>query len=112
MTQRHYLSAATFAGVSAVLHLIALPVGGFVTALVPAILGAAIWAPVAWGLLGQRRLVAWLGFLLALMGSCGALWITLGAAPGLNTWLWGSILVADLLIAVSLFRVLWAPSPA
>lgn len=112
MTRRHYLSAATFAGLSAALHLVALPAGGFSTALVPATLGTAIWALVAWGLMNRLRPFAWPGFLLALMGSCGALWITLGMEPGILLALWGSILVADLLIALSLFRILWTPPPA
>lgn len=101
---RRYLAAATFAGISAVMHLAALPFGG---PIVPAIVGAAIWAALALGLYRESRTVAYLGFLMGLFGIAGALSFAMMASAGLLQWVWGSIIVADGCVAVTLFALLW-----
>ena len=106
---RRYLPPATFAAVSAALHLIALPVSG---PLLPAALGAMIWAALAYGLFRAFRAVAYLAFLMGLFGIIAALSIAMGLPVGLGQWIWFTILAADGLVAVTLFFLLWTPRAA
>lgn len=108
---RRYLAAATLAALSAVLHLIVLPLGGFEANLGPSIIGAVIWAVLAFGLSRGSRFTAYAAFLIALVGISGALSVVLVASGGFAQWVWIGILIADLMVAVTLFTLLWRPRP-
>ena len=104
---RRYLPPATFAALSAILHVIALLLSGFSTNLGPSIVGAVIWAALAFGLFREVRVIAYLAFLMALVGISAALGIAMGAASGPVQWTWVAIVGADALVAVTLFTLLW-----
>lgn len=107
---RRYLSATGLAALSAVLHVIALPLGGFEASLGLAIIGAAIWAALALGLWQGFRFMAYLAFVMALIGISGALSVVV-TSLGLEQGVWSAILVTDVLIALTLFILLWRPRP-
>lgn len=109
---RRYLPAATFAALSAALHLIALLLSGFAANLGPAILGALIWAALAYGLSRGSRMVAYVAFLMALIGISAALSVVMTTPAGPVQWVWISIMAADALVAVTLFALLWRARPA
>ena len=107
MMDRRYLAAATFAGIGAALHLIALALSGFADNYVASLLGGAIWAVLAVGLSRGARLFAYLTFLMALFGISAALGIVMATPSGPAQWAWISIMVADGLVAFTLFALLW-----
>lgn len=104
---RRYISAATLAALSAILHVIALPLSGFAANLGPAIIGAGVWAVLAFGLFRGARGIAYIAFLMALIGISGALSVVMTTPAGLVQWVWISIILADALVAVTLFMLLW-----
>ncbi|MBL4628875.1 MAG: hypothetical protein JKY00_12735 [Roseicyclus sp.] len=106
---RRYLAAATFAGIGAALHLIALALSGFADNYVASLLGGAIWFALAFGLLRGWRSIAYLTFLMALFGISAALSIVMVTPSGPVQWAWISIMVADGLVAFTLFALLWRP---
>lgn len=104
---RRYLPPATFAALSAILHVIALLLSGFTANVGPSVVGALIWVTLAFGLLREVRTVAYLAFLMALVGISAALSIAMGTPTGPVQWTWIAIIVADALVAVTLFLLLW-----
>lgn len=108
---RRFIAAATFATISAVLHLIALLLSGFVANLVASLFGALIWAVLAYGLSRHARWVAYPGFLMGLIGFCTAFAIVLAGVPGPLLTVWIGIMIADALAAVTLFMLLWRSRP-
>lgn len=108
---RRYLAAATLAGVGAALHVVALPLSGFAANVGPSVIGAVIWVTLALGLWRGSRFVAYLAFLMALIGFSASLSIAM-TSIGLSQWVWSAIMVVDALVALTLFVVLWRPRPA
>lgn len=103
---RLYLPPTTFAGLSAILHVVALPLAGITG---PAVIGALVWAILAFGLSKGLRWVAYLAFIMALFGTSAALGVAMGLPAGLGQWVWIAIIAADILAAITLFRLLWRP---
>ena len=103
---------ANFVGLSAVLHILALFVSGFSAESVPLAVVGVIYAGFAYGLLRGWRWMAYVTFLVLLMGTSVAvsgIW-TLGPVPG---WIFAGIAVANLLCVACLFVALWkAPQSA
>lgn len=98
--------AANFVGISAGLHVLALFVGGFSAEAVQLLPFAVVYAGFAYGLLQGWRWLAYVAFIVLLIGTSLAIvgiW-ALGDVPG---WIYASIVAANLLSVVVLFAALW-----
>lgn len=104
---RRYLPPTAFAALSAILYVIALPLSGFSTDLGPSVVGSVIWAALALGLFRESRTVAYLAFLMALVGISAALGIAMGTPAGPVQWIWIAIVGADTMVAATVFLLLW-----
>lgn len=107
--ERLYLSAAVFLLVSGVLHLGVTLLGGFSTFGLLLALVAPFYGLIALGLLRNWRWLAWLAFVLLLIGSVGAFTETAGPITG-PAWIYWVILLANLGALVTLFTILWRPA--
>ncbi|WP_224816435.1 hypothetical protein [Hasllibacter sp. MH4015] len=105
MGNRLYLTASVFAAFGAVLHFAALPFGAPLSA---GLLGGLIWAALAFGLFREWRLAAYVTFLTSLFGISAAMTLAVGGPPGPVAWLFAAIVVVDVLIALTLIRLLWS----
>lgn len=95
-----------FVAVSAALHAVGLIVSGFGALVMPLLVFGVVFAVLAYGLLQGRRWVAYVAFIVALMGlsfAAGNLW-SLGAVPA---WVFQGIFAANLLAVLALFGALW-----
>ncbi len=103
---------ANFAAISAALHLLALVVSAFSTEALLMLPAAIVYAGLAYGLLQGWRWLAYIAFIVFLIGTSFAIsgiW-TPGDVPG---WIHASIAVANGLTAAALFGALWkSPDPA
>lgn len=101
---------ALFVGLSGIVHILAMLVSGFASdALVLAPVGL-LYLAFAYGLLQGWRWLAYLVFVLMMIGSLAALssaWST----PGVPTWIYLTIFVLDWLTVFSLFGALWRARP-
>ncbi|WP_420410373.1 hypothetical protein [Hoeflea sp.] len=71
---------------------------------------ALVYTLMAYLMLPNRRLMAWLTFFILLAGAIAALGASVGSATVPQTW-WLAILAADLVAASLLFVYLWRPKP-
>lgn len=109
-----FSNAVLLIAVSVVLHLVVIAVsgGGFVG---PMLAGALIWAVVAVGLNRGWRWLAYIAFLLALVGGMVAM-ANAQSTFGLTSLTFWGIVAMDWLAAVALFVAIWRdpvrPEPA
>ncbi len=103
--------AANFVALSAGLHVLAVIIGGFGAAAGPLLAVAVIYAGFAYGLLRGWRWLAYIAFVVLLIGTSFAvsnIW-ALGDVPG---WIYAGIACTNLLAVVALFGALWqSPEP-
>ena len=101
---------ANFTALSAGLHVLAPIISGFSGDAVPLLIAGVVYAAFAYGLYQGRRWLAYVVFLVLLMGTSVAvsgIWAS-GDVPG---WLFGGIAVANLLAVAALFGALWKSAP-
>lgn len=106
-----YRIGAAFFLLSGALHVFAFLVGGFsaeATRLIPI---GIVYGLIAIGLFQGWRWLAYVAFLIALIGSIAALFSGMGMGT-IPTWWWMAILLADVLAALGLFAALWRDRPA
>ena len=105
-----YRNGALFLLISAILHLIAPIVSGFSgDGLMLAAVGV-FYLVATWGLLRGMRWLAYVMFIVLMVGSIAALtgiW-ALGPVPG---WVYAGIVIANWIAVVMLFIALWRPAP-
>lgn len=97
---------ANFVALSAALHLLALFVGGFSVEAMRLLPVGIVYAGFAYGLLQGWRWLAYIVFIVLLVGTSLAvsnIW-AFGDVPG---WLYAGIAMANLLSVVALFCALW-----
>lgn len=97
---------ANFVALSAGLHVLALIVGGFSTEALRLSIFGIVYAGFAYGLLLGWRWLAYVVFIVLLVGTSVAvsnIW-AFGEVPG---WLYAAIAVANLLAIAALFGALW-----
>ncbi|MEQ8480304.1 MAG: hypothetical protein RIC18_06585 [Hoeflea sp.] len=102
--------AAIVTYISALIHFATPAMTGFsreVFWLVPV---AVLYTLMAYLILPNRRLMAWLAFFILLAGAIAALGASAGSGTVPQTW-WAAILAADLVAASLLFVYLWRPKP-
>jgi len=101
-----YKSAGFFMGVSAVLHGFAFLVAGFTPdAMIFACVGV-VYGFLAWGLFLSQRGLAYIVFLVALIGI--SLAISLMGSSAIPSWWLLLIIFADFMVALNLFLRLWS----
>ncbi len=105
MVKSPFRVAALFLLLSAVLHLVVIAVsgGGF---LMPMIVGAIMWFVIGAGLQRGLRWLAYVAFLLAMIGGVYAMGVGMGQT-GLTQMALFGIMGADWIAAVLLFGALW-----
>lgn len=105
MTESPFRMAAMLLLVSAALHIVVIAVsgGGF---LVPMIAGAMMWFVIGAGLQRGMRWLAYIAFLLAMIGGVYAMGTGMGQT-GLTQMALFGIMAADWIAAVLLFVALW-----
>lgn len=105
MTDSPFRMAALLLLVSALLHLVVIAVsgGGF---LVPMIGGAIMWFVIGAGLQRGMRWLAYIAFLLAMIGGVYAMGVGMGQT-GLTQMALFGIMAVDWIAAVLLFGALW-----
>ncbi|MCO4846585.1 MAG: hypothetical protein KC448_01270 [Yoonia sp.] len=97
---------ANFTALSAGLHILAFVVGGFRADALQLLPIGIVYAGFAYGLFQGWRLMAYIVFIVILIGTIMAvsrIW-ALGDVPG---WLYAGIALANLLSAASLFAAIW-----
>lgn len=103
-----YQSAALLVAISAVLHLIT-PAFDGLTSLTQILLATGVlYLLFAWGLTKHLRWLAYLVFIVLLVGVCFAFAYSFGGSP-LPEWVFAAIALVDLGALISLFAVLWRP---
>lgn len=105
MTDSPFRMAAVLLLVSAALHLVVIAVSGG-EFLVPMIVGAVMWFMVGAGLQRRMRWLAYIAFLLAMIGGVYAMGTGMGQT-GLTQMALFGIMAADWMAAVLLFVALW-----
>lgn len=98
--------SANFVGISAGLHVLALIVSGFSAEALQMLPFAILYAGLAYGLLQGWRWLAYITFIILLIGTSLAIpgiW-ALGDVPG---WTYAGIVFANLLSVTALFVALW-----
>ncbi|MEM6595161.1 MAG: hypothetical protein AAF672_10240 [Pseudomonadota bacterium] len=101
-----YRGGALFVGVSGLLHFVAPLVAGFAADTLFLIPVGALYLLIAYVLLRGWRLMAYVAFLLMMLGSCFAI-ASIWTPPAAFGWAMAGIAVADWLAAVALFVALW-----
>ena len=104
----HRVAAVLF--ISALPHVavIILSGGQFI---MPMIAGSILWAVIGYGLLGQRRWLAYIAFVAALAGAIYALGFGM-SQPGAVGMAFMGIAGANLIAVLLLFVILWRKNPA
>ena len=90
---------------NAALHIVGYPVSGFSADAIKFVIVGVVYGLVGLGLMRGMRWLAFLMFVLALIGGNIA-FMSMGSPP-LPSWLSGSIALNDLVVAIVLFGVLW-----
>ena len=98
--------AAAAALINGLLHIAGAAIAGIESTLMPIILFGVLWLLCAVGLKANKRIIAYLAFVLAIIGGLIA-YSQLGPNSALTQWLVLSMALLDLLIAVLLFVVIW-----
>jgi len=104
-----YRVGAVFLAISAILHLISPVFAGFAGQALGLFAIGVIYLAAAWGLMQRWRWLAYVVFLVLMIGSIAALtgiW-ALAPVPG---WIYASIFFANWAVAVALFIALWRPN--
>ena len=105
-----YATAAMPAFISAAIHVLVLPFAPGAETM-NMIVGTVIWVALGYGLMNGSRLVAYLAFLMGLIGGVYALSAML-AYGGIASILFGLMWIADWAVAFFLFMPLWRSAPA
>ena len=108
--QGPYRIGALFIGLSGLMHLAAPLLGGFAGQAITLAGVGAIYLLIAAGLLRGWRWLAYLAFLVMLVALSAAIPGIFGQGP-VPGWLFGGILVANLLAVLGLFAALWRRRP-
>lgn len=106
-----YRIGAIFIAISAVQHVLAFVVAGFSAIAMQLIPVGIVYLILAYGLLRGWRWMAYITFVVALIGSIvalGSVW-SIGPVPG---WWWALIVIADVAAVLGLFAALWRPAPS
>ena len=106
-----YRFGALFILISAALHLLAFVAGGFSAEALQLIPIGLAYVAIAFGLARSRRWVAYVAFLVMMIGGTVAL-SYLWTAWAVPQWWTIAIIMADWLAAAALFVALWRPAPA
>ncbi len=101
-----YKVAATTVVLSGVMHAVAVVLGGFAPDLLPLLVISLLYLLFAYGLVKQKRWVAWIVFICMLIGLAGALMETNNGSLPPN-WVYYSIAILDAVAALTLFCILW-----
>lgn len=105
-----YRGGALFVGVSGVLHFVAPLVTGFASETLFLIPAGVLYLAISYALLRGSRLMAYIAFLLMMIGSCIAI-ASIWTPPAAFGWVMAGIAVADWLAAIALFVALWRNKP-
>lgn len=103
--------AGVLAFLSAALHLIGIPLGGYAQGLAPLITGTIAWIALALGVLQGSRGMAWAAFAMALFGIVYSAATSAALPPSALQWVWTAILITDIAIALCLAVTLWRSAP-
>ena len=98
--------AAVAALTNGLMHIAGAAIAGFETTVMPIILFGILWLLCAVGLKTQKRMIAYVAFLLAIIGGL-FVYTQLGPNSALTPWLVIAMALLDLLIALLLFVVIW-----
>ncbi|MEM7241236.1 MAG: hypothetical protein AAF429_03525 [Pseudomonadota bacterium] len=104
-TQRLYQNAGMLLFLSAALHLLVILFTGGAY-LMQMLIAAVLWGILGYLLMGERRWAAYVAFLGMLFGIIAYLGFGMSEF-GVVKWLFFAILLADLLAAIMLFRIIW-----
>ena len=105
-----YRVGALFVALSGLVHLLALFVSGFASGALMLVPAGIVYLGFAYGLLQGWRWLAYVVFLLMMVGSLVALssaWTT----PSVPTWIYLTIVALDWLTVLALFGALWRSRP-
>ena len=105
-----YRLGAFFIAISAILHILAIFVGGVSSFTLGLVVIGIVYLGFAYGLLSGWRWMAYLTFLIALIGSIVAFGSSFGAGP-VPGWWWTLIVIADVGAVITLFAALWRGAP-
>ena len=100
-------SAANFVALSAGLHVLGVALAGFATETLFLLAVAVLYALLFAGLVREMMWVAWLAFVVMLVGAAAALSSLFDPSP-VPVWVFWAILPANVVAAVWLFAVIWA----
>lgn len=106
-----YRIGAIFFLVSAVLHILAFLAGGFTAEALRLIPIGIVYVGIAYLLFSGSRLMAYIAFVVALVGGIIALFFSFNVI-GIPGWWWNLITIADWIAAGGLFMALWRSSTA
>ncbi len=106
-----YRIGAFFIAISAILHMLAFLVGGFASAALMLIPIGLMYLGFAYGLASGWRWMAYLTFIIALIGSLLAFGSSMGSGP-IPAWWWLLIVIADVGAVLGLLPALWRARPA
>ncbi|WP_420860539.1 hypothetical protein [Algirhabdus cladophorae] len=110
-TQRLFLTAGVLMLINAGLHILAPLVSGFGSDALMLIPVGVLYGLFGWGLMRGWRWLAYIVFLICLIGGVYAYMIA--SATSVPAWWMGLIVAADVLVIVTLFLLLWRrPTPA
>jgi len=104
-SQRLFLTAGVLMLANAALHILAPLVAGFAPDAVRLIPVGVLYGLLGWGLMQGWRFLAYLVFLICLIGGVYAYMIL--AATSVPAWWMGLIVAADILVCLTLFLLLW-----
>jgi len=102
----HYKMAGIFLIISGLLHIPMFLVGGFTGKSIQMAIVGVVWVLLGLGLRRQMKYLACVVFALMLVGIIVGL-TSLNTGPVPNAW-WWLIILADLLTAIFLFRIIWS----
>lgn len=106
-----FRTGALFVGLSGILHILAPLVSSFASGALILVPAGLFYLVLAYGLLQGWRWLAYLVFLILMIGSViaiGSAWST----PMVPTWVFLTIFVLDWLAILALFAALWRSRPA
>ena len=108
--KENFRFAATFAGLSGVLHVAAPVLSGFASEAWIVVPFGVIYLILAYGLTMGWRWLAWLAFFWSFAGIAGAI-SQIWSIGGVPAWLFQAILAVNVLLVMGLFARLWRAPP-